>query len=206
MTSEAAAREDVWSMMAGMRSILAVVCLIAPALAAAQAPAPQPSAERKLAEGAFNGNLEIVRQLVSEGVAVDAVDPDKRTPLMWAAFNGHTAVVAHLLEHGAELEAKDANGRTALMYASSGPFAGTVELLIKKGAAVNVQGTLEGFTPLMTAAAEGEAKVVRLLLAHGADPTLKDVDGDTAASFARQKGHTSVVQLLENPPPAARKD
>jgi ankyrin repeat protein len=71
---------------------------------------------------------------------------------------------------------------------------------------VDVQGTLEGFTALMTASAEGEEQVVRLLLAHGADPDLKDVDGDTAASFARQKGHTAVVQLLENPPPAARKD
>ena len=65
---------------------------------------------------------------------------------------------------------------------------------------VNVQGKLEGFTALMTAAAEGQLDVVRLLLAYGADPGLEDKDGDTAASFARQNGHSAVVDLLENPP------
>ena len=45
-------------------------------------------------------------------------------------------------------------------------------------------------------------EVVRLLLAHGADPTIADEDGDTAISFARQKGHSAVVELLENLPPA----
>jgi ankyrin repeat protein len=57
---------------------------------------------------------------------------------------------------------------------------------------------LEGFTALMTAAAEGQLEVVRLLLERGADPTLVDTDGDTALSFARQNGHTMVAQLLED--------
>ena len=51
---------------------------------------------------------------------------------------------------------------------------------------------------------EGQFEVVRLLLAHGADPSLKDKDDDTAESFARQKGHSAVVELLGNPPPAER--
>jgi ankyrin repeat protein len=86
------------------------------------------------------------------------------------------------------------------MYAASGPFAETVELLLKRGAEVNVQGALEGFTPLMTAAAEGLADVVRILLEAGANRDIKDQDGDTALTFARQNGHTEVVKLLEKPP------
>jgi ankyrin repeat protein len=173
---------------------------------AAQAPSPSPlnQAEQALMELAYAGNLEEVRRLVSEGTTVDAADAEKRTPLMWAAFNGHAPVVGYLLEKGAKLDAKDRHGRTALMYASSGPFSGTVELLLKKGAEVNVQGKLEGFTALMTAAAEGELEVVRLLLAYGADPDLEDKDRDTAESFARQKGHSAVIDLLENPPPERR--
>jgi ankyrin repeat protein len=123
---------------------------------------------------------------------------------MWAAFNGHTPVVGYLLLQGAKLDAKDENGRTSLMYASSGPYSETVEFLLKKGADVNLQGTLEGFTALMTAAAEGQVEVVRVLLSHGADAKLKDVDGDTAESFASQKGHSAVVDLLRNPPPTVR--
>ena len=176
------------------------IALLFSALPLAAQEAPPPSAEQVLMEAAFNGDLEEVQRLVSAGAVVDAADPDQRTSLMWAAFNGHTAVVDFLLEQGAKLNAKDSNGRNALMYASSGPFAETVDLLLTKGAEVNVQGTLEGFTALMTAAAEGQVDVVRLLLAYGADPSLTDQDGDTAASFARQNDHSEVVSLLESPP------
>ena len=170
--------------------------------ASAQALLPPTAAEQALMEAAFSGKLDDVRRLVSLGVPVEAVDEDKRTSLMLAAFNGHTAVVELLLESGAKVDPKDVNGRTALMYASSGPFKETVELLLKKGADVNVQGKLEGFTALMTAAAEGQVEVVRLLLAHGADTNIVDKDGDTAASFARQKNHAAVEALLKDLPSA----
>ena len=167
---------------------------------AAQTPVQLSPEELALFESAQLGNLDKVERLVSEGTAVDAKDPDHRTPMMFAAFNGHTAVVGFLVGKGAEVDNKDINGRTALMYASSGPFAETVDLLVKRGADPNVQGTLEGFTPLMTAAAEGLVDVVRLLLAAGADRAIEDKDGDTALSFARANGHTEVVTLLESPP------
>jgi len=181
--------------------ILLLSTLCVPVMAQGQAPADLNPAEQALMQSAFNGKLDAVQALVSGGLSVDTTDSEKHTPLMWAAFNGHTPVVRFLLEQGAALDAKDESGRTALLYASSGPYAETVELLLKKGAEVNVQGTLEGFTALMTAAAEGQEKVVRVLLSHGADPSLKDKDGDTAESFALQKGHPVVAELLKNPPP-----
>lgn len=181
-----------------------VLCLVLPGLAAAQGKPLSPQ-ERALHEAAYAGDLEAVHPLVAGGVPVDVADPDGRTPLMWAAFNGHTAVVSYLLENGASINAKDESGREALMFASSGPFAETVELLLQRGADVNAQGTLEGFTALMTAAAEGQVDVVRLLLAYGADPAVKDVDGDTAESFAGQKGHKAVIELLHKPPPPVKK-
>ena len=165
---------------------------------AAQTPVQLTPEEQALFESAHLGALDQVKRLVSEGTAVDAMDPDHRTPMMFAAFNGHTAVVGFFVEMGAEVDNRDINGRTALMYASSGPFEETVKLLLTKGAQVNVQGTLEGFTALMTAAAEGQTEIVRRLLDHGADRSLEDKDGDTALSFARQKGHAEVVELLES--------
>mgnify|MGYP001826430960 FL=1 len=158
-----------------------------------------------LHEAAFAGNVEEVSRLLEEGTAVDVSDPEGRTALMWASFNGHTAVDALLLEKGAAINARETNGRTALMYASSGPFAGTVGLLLEKGADVNLQGSAEGFTALMTAAAEGQVEVVQVLLAYGADPDLEDVDGDTAESFAIQNGHPQVVMALRNPPPPVKR-
>ena len=182
--------------------VLTVALFLVAGAATADSSKPLTSAETALMEFAYAGKLEPLQGLVAEGTAVDTVDPEQRTALMWASFNGHTKVVEYLLAQGAKVGHLDESGRSSLMYASSGPFAETVKLLLKHGAKVNRQGTLEGFTALMTAAAEGQEEVVRLLLTHGADPTLVDEDGDTAASFARQKGHTAVVTLLEHPPAA----
>jgi ankyrin repeat protein len=82
------------------------------------------------------------------------------------------------------------------MYASSGPNHETVALLLARGATVNLRDTEERFTALMFAASEGQDKVVRLLLEHGADPSLVDADGDTALTFAKQNGHRAVVAIL----------
>jgi len=176
---------------------LVLLCLLTGAPVMAQAQAGLTQAEQVLMEAAYQGKLDVVEKLVTEGTSVDTTDPEKRTPLMWAAFNGHKEVVGYLLQQGAAVDAKDESRRTALMYASSGPYPETVKLLLDKGADVNTQGTLEGFTALMTASAEGQMKVVQLLLKHGADRTVRDKDGDTAESFARQKGHTAVAELLK---------
>jgi ankyrin repeat protein len=154
--------------------------------------------EIALFKAAALGELEDAKRLVAEGVFVDVVEPEGRTPLMVAAFDGHRHVVSFLLVEGADVDHKDTHGRTALMYASSGPFVETVGLLLDAGADVDTQGMLEGFTALMTAAAEGELEVVQLLLDRGADPSLEDTDGDTALSFARRNGHTEVAKLLEH--------
>lgn len=178
-----------------------VICALLFGLVAGSAMAqrllPPTDAELAMIEASLEGQLDVVKQQVASGISVHALDLEKRTALMWASFNGHTPVVAFLIAHGAKVDAKDENGRTALLYASSGPFVETVELLLKSGANVNCTGTLEGFTAIMTAAAEGQIEVVRLLLKHGANPNIVDKDGDTAESFARQKGHPDVEALLK---------
>lgn len=116
---------------------------------------------------------------------------------MYAAFNGKTRVVKILIDAGADVNARDRTGSTTLMFAASGPFPDTVALLLDRGAQINAIDGNEHFTPLMWAAAEGQAEVVALLLKRGADATLQDVDGDTAESFAAQKGHTAIIKIIQ---------
>ena len=147
-------------------------------------------------QGALNGQESLVRQALEAGTNPDHRDPDGRTMLMVSAFNGHTGIVRELLAAGASLDTRDRAGRTALMFASTGKNRETVALLLENKAKVNLVDGGEGWTALMFAAAEGHGDIVELLLQYEADPTLIDVDGSTAESFARDNGHSQVAELL----------
>ena len=161
---------------------------------------PRSAVGQENSDPAAVARLERVRQLLEQGLDVNQVDADGRTPLMMDAFEGYTEVVDLLLNSGAEVDHRDGAGRTAVMYASSGPFPQTVELLIQSGAQVNRIDTVEGWTALMVAAAEGHQPVVEVLLRHGADIEITDQDGDAAIDHARERGQTHIVDLLESWP------
>ena len=165
---------------------------------------PIPAGKTKAATEAFfdaamNGDIQTVEAELTAGVDVNATGPDgqNRTALMLAAYNGHTELVAMLIDSGGDVNAADIANRTALMYVSTGPFPETVQLLLDRGAKVNIIDNNEKWTALMFAAAEGQAEVVEKLLAAGADTTHKDIDGDTAADFAAQNGHTQVAKMIQ---------
>ena len=155
-------------------------------------------AEELLRQSSLDGDLEKVKESLEAGAGVNAVDMEGHTALMFAAFNGHSEIVLELLQQEASLDRRDVFGRTALPYAATGPFPETVRILLDKGAEPNVVDSEEHFSPLMHAAAEGNLDVVKILLEAGADPILTDVDGDDAASFARQSGHHAVADHLES--------
>lgn len=155
-----------------------------------------PLAEPLFAEAALEGKTNEVRATLKAGSNPNMWDETGRTPLMLASFNGHTGVVKMLLEAGANVHAKDPSGRTALMYACTGSNVETVRLLLENGAKVNEVDQGERWSPLMFAAAEGHGEVVDLLLQYEADVTLSDIDGDTAADFAQQRGYSQLANYL----------
>lgn len=157
-----------------------------------------PVEEESFRMAAHDGDFEGLKALMNQGVNCDAADQEGHTALMYAAFNGHSAIVLYLLDAGAEINRLDFLGRTALLYGSTGPFPETVRILLERGADPNKVDADEHFSPLMHAAAEGHLEVVKVLLEHGADRSLRDVDGDDAASFAAQGGHVQVVEYLNS--------
>jgi len=153
--------------------------------------------EPQVIKAALDGKKDIIEQALKRGYDVNTADPEKRTLLMFASFNGHSDIVELLIKAGAEVNAQDQIGTSALMFAASGPSPKTVELLLKNGAKINMVDKNEHFSALMWAAAEGQSENVKLLLAKGADPTLEDIDGDNAESFAAKAGHTSAARILK---------
>lgn len=58
-----------------------------------------------------------------------------------------------------------------------------------------------GLTPLMVAAGNGDAAMVQLLLAGGADRDLQAPGGATALEFALERGDAATAQLLQRRSP-----
>ncbi|MCL2076539.1 MAG: ankyrin repeat domain-containing protein [Betaproteobacteria bacterium] len=84
---------------------------------------------------AYNGSLDIVRELVQAGAEIDT---EGWTPLIYAAFNGHDDIVEFLLQQGAGIDARSESGMTALMAAARGGFLPIVDRLLAAGASVNL--------------------------------------------------------------------
>lgn len=91
-------------------------------------------------------------------------------------------------------------------YAMSGDLA-QVEALVAAGVDVNalstisdspVYGRLGQNTALMFATAAGKQEVVEFLLAHGADPSLRNLAGETALSMALLNDHPAIAVLLQS--------
>ena len=80
-----------------------------------------------------------------------------------------------------------------------------VKALLTDGADVN-EKTSGGQTALILAVIFGHANLVHLLVNFGADPQLRDNLGLNAIDWAKRRGLTEVLDVLENaPPPPARK-
>jgi tankyrase len=98
------------------------------------------------------------------------------------------------LKQGADIHAADKNGVTALHHAVRFRSVAAVKALIEHGADVNRACRRNGSTPLHRAvtqtgapgtAGRGQAarEIVKLLLAAGADPSLRNKAGKTPADY-----------------------
>ncbi len=87
------------------------------------------------------GDLRIIRNLVEQGMDVNARDGFGQTALMLAAHHGHDAVVETLIAHGADLNVTAKYGLSALMLAVVAGHAQVARRLAKAGADLSLRGT-----------------------------------------------------------------
>ncbi len=150
---------------------------------------------------AGHGHIGCVEALLSKSIAVDIRNSANQTPLHDAARNRHPDVVRILLDHGADVNATDKMGTTPLEYPSGfvdnyhSNYQETVEILIAHGAEVR-HVDRNGETALHEAVFMGNAKVVEILLDHGADPNVSGIRG-TPLEWAKAKGCSEIIALLK---------
>jgi len=133
--------------------------------------------------------------LQARGVQVEARNAQDESPLMIAAIKGNLPAARALIAKDADV---NKTGWTPLHYAAScitDDAPAMVTLLLENHAYIDA-GSPNGTTPLMMAVRYGTADSARLLVREGADPTIKNQLGLTAADFARQAQRQDMVDLV----------
>ncbi len=142
--------------------------------------------------------------LLAHGEDVNALTIAGEEPLMWAVARNHPAMAEKLLAHGARPCHANRYGETPLHRVAERGLLDMGRLLLDWGANPN-QGTGIGWDPrplhfACWARQPGQpyGELVRLLLAHGADPNA-DAEGHLPIAMASDNGATEIVAaLLEN--------
>ncbi|CAB3983026.1 serine threonine- phosphatase 6 regulatory ankyrin repeat subunit A-like [Paramuricea clavata] len=147
------------------------------------------------------GNLDVIKSLMSRQARLDAFDQKGKTPLHLSCEHGHKDVVQFLLNSKAYINAKTKLGLTALHLAAQKGFKDIVEMLVTSFSASIDALSLEGKTPLHLAAEGGKLEVCKILLHLKADTSATDNKGRTPLHYAAQKDHSDVIEFfLENRP------
>jgi len=100
-----------------------------------------------LLRAAKEGNLPLLRQLVSAGAALDATDAYGNNAIWLACASEAIEAIDFLTSAGVDINHSNADGATALIYASSAGKAAFVERLLRLGADP-ARVTVDGFSAL----------------------------------------------------------
>jgi ankyrin repeat protein len=141
---------------------------------------PDPSGVPALSIAMMNGNWDVAKQLIDAGADVNQWDIFGQSPL-------HVAIEG--MKRRGDNNPLDSDAQQ--MQASGRDI---VKMLVDRGANPNQQlvyrapgrgeGVGRGYTPFLAACASGDIEIVKLLLAHGANPRLATADGQGAIILA----------------------
>ena len=142
----------------------------------------------------LKGNIEIVSELLQNGVSPDLISRSGLSSLVAASEAGHANIVELLLSRGAQVDLRIDNiiGASALMVADNTEI---VHLLLKHGAQVDFQD-YNGETALMAASRNGNIGKIRVLLKNNARINFQAKNGMTALVRASCHGNTEAVRVL----------
>lgn len=140
-----------------------------------------------------DGSLKAAAVLVeSPATRVDTRTDKDETALMMASLRGHLDIARKLVARGADVVK---TGWTPLHYAATHGHIPVMAFLLEQHAYIDAESP-NRTTPLMMAAMYGTPAAVKFLLDAGADPTLKNQLGMTAADFAAKGNRKESADLI----------
>jgi len=137
-------------------------------------------------------DVEKLSQLLRRGMDVNTTDPAGNSLIMLAARNGDFRTLEYLLKNNPNLHKQNKYGESAMLLAAFAGSLQSVKALVEAGAEIDP----DGWTPLIYAAFEGHAAVVRYLLTLDIDIDAQSDTGITALMAACRNNRIEIVRIL----------
>jgi ankyrin repeat protein len=165
-------------------------------------------AQQTVMDATNRGDLGAVQQLIARGAEVNTVYPpmnsflDGHTPLLVAARDGHTDIVRELLQAGARVRVEDGVFKGAPIHKAT--YNGNpviLKMLVEHpDIDLDVQGPINGYTPLHDALWHGFTECAEILVNAGARLDLRGHDGKLPLDVAMEVcgEESEIVKLIRS--------
>jgi len=156
-----------------------------------------PNGVSPLMRAADNGHLQVIRLLLEAGAVIDRIDKDGNNALAHALLNREESAFEKLLESGADPHSRveiGAGDNDPLSFAVTVGLTRIVGALLKKGVLRNRRPTT--LFPLIVAAENEHIKILKSLLAAGADVDETNRSQETALMKAVGNGAMKSINVL----------
>lgn len=141
--------------------------------------------------------FEKVKEILqTDPTLITGKDHDEFSVLHGAVMTENTEMIGFLLDQGADINALNDEGITPLHIAL---YPNVVTYLLNHGAEINKKSSF-GSTPLHTQVSDGEERldIIGILLAMGADKSMKDNSGQTPMDIAKAREDEEIIELLSS--------
>ena len=155
-----------------------------------------------LVTACVQGRLEIVKLLIEKGADLHTTNLVGHSALLATASSRESKLdlFEHMIRQGLDPLQGDKRGSNCLHYAARARKSGHIKWILEYGINVNMTDS-NGWSSLHWAVAstDDSAEVVKLLLEHGNDKSIRDKQGRTAFDIAKKFKRTEDITMLANP-------
>jgi len=141
----------------------------------------------------YYGDIYSLKNLIRSGADPNGTDYDGRRALHLAACKGYEEITVFLIQAGAEINAIDKFGNTPLLEAVKAGHDNIASILKQNGATLGIE---DAGSLLRKAIADGNAELLKRLLANGINPNSMDYDHRTPLHMAAAEGLHLLARIL----------
>ncbi len=143
-----------------------------------------------------DGDLQLVKSLLAEGVSLSEVSESSSSPLHAACERGDTTIINLLKVHGANPDVKDGRGETPLHKVIKTRNLKAFLAIVSMNPNLNAKDHY-GNTPIHLTVLEGQFEMLEILIKKNVKVNLVNENHETALEMAEKYGDAKTAQLLK---------